>query len=117
MGLPIGQVGSGGSKDFREKVVGQKEGSHARTDSHASKVTEGAATDATEDVIGKILWRDGLFAGTFQNVNLVVEIVVKVAGHGRWVHSANVDSQGLQLNVQTASQLANKGLGDEKETK
>ncbi len=99
MGLPIGQVGGSSGKDFREKIVGQEEGSHARTDGHASQITEGAASNRAENVVGKILGWDGLFARRLQNVNLVVKVVVKVTGHRGWVDGTDIDTQGLQLNV------------------
>ena len=72
MGLPVGQVGGSRGKDFGEKVVGKKEGSHARTDGHASEVPQSAAANATENVVGQVLGGHGLFAGALQNVNLVV---------------------------------------------
>ena len=111
MGLPIGQIGSSGRKHFGEKVVGQKEGSHARADGHASQISESAASNRSENVVGQILRGNGLFAGGLQNVNLVVEVIVKVAGHGGGMDGADVNAQRLQLNVQAASELADKGLG------
>ena len=111
MGLPVGQVGCRSGKDFREKVIRDKEGSHARADGHASQVPQGTAANAAEKIVGQILRGNSLFAGALQNINLVVEVVVKVAGHGRWVDGADVDSQRLQFDVQAASQLTHKGFG------
>lgn len=111
MGLPVGQVGSSRGKDFGEKVVRKKEGSHARADGHASEVPQSAAANAAENIVGQVLGGYSLFAGALQNVNLVVQLVVKVAGHRGGMDGADINAQGLQFNVQTAGELAHKGLG------
>lgn len=92
VGLPIGKEGCRSGEHFREKVVRKEEGSHARTDRHASQISEGTASNAAKDVIGEVLWWDGLFARTLQDIDLVVEIVVKITGHGGWVHGTHIDS-------------------------
>ena len=110
MGLPIGEEWCRSGKYFREKIVWKEEGSHARADRQASQVSQGTAPDAAKDVVGQVFWWDGLFTGTLQEINLVVEIVVEITGHGGRVYGAHIDSQGLQFDVQAASQLTAKCL-------
>ena len=92
MGFPVWEVRCCSCKHFSEKVVWKEKGTHARTNCHTAKISQSAATDATKDVIGQVLWRDSLFARTFQDIDLVVEIVVEITSHRRWVHSTDIDS-------------------------
>ena len=109
--LPVGQIGSRSSKYFGEKVVGQKEGSHASSHCHATEIAQGTGPNTTKDIIGKSLRGDRGLASALQNFNFVVQVIVKVGRDRRRVDGANVNPQSLELNVQTAGQLVDEGLG------
>ena len=76
-----------------------------------SQIAPRARPHTPEDVIGDRVRGDGTFGGGFDHVYLVIEFLVKVGCHGRWVDSTHVNPQWLTFNVQTCGQLRHKSFG------
>ena len=109
--LVVRQIRGSRGEHLGEEVVRKEEGSHARTPGHASQIAKGTDTNAPEDVVGKLLGRNGALLRGLHQLDLMIDLVVKVTGHRRGVDGTNVNAEILDLDVQTAGELRHKGLG------
>lgn len=111
MGLVVPKEGRSCREHSREKIVGNEARPQPRPNRHGPEVPQVPRVDRLKYVPRNTVWLDGRLLGVLHKLDLVLDLVIKVAVDGAGVDGADVDPEVRDLYCDAAGELAHEGLG------